>query len=69
MSGNRGRGGFGFGGFGFNAVKRPEIAPPPPESSRSKHGYHTISAIASGALHGGAYGYGQVRKRPKTEEE
>lgn len=66
MSGSRGGRGFGFGGF---TVKRPEIAPPPPNANLSKHGYHTLSSITNNALHGGAYGYGQVRKRPKTEDE
>ncbi|XP_076053085.1 ATP-dependent RNA helicase DDX42 isoform X1 [Oratosquilla oratoria] len=65
MSFSHGRG-FGFSGFSIN--KKPEVIPPPPGSALSKHGYHTLTAISQNALTG-SYGYGQPRKRPKTEEE
>jgi len=57
-----------YDAFGNFRVKRPEYGPPS-GPGLSKHGYHTMTAISSGALHGGAYGYGAVRKRAKTEEE
>ena len=48
-----------------------KVAPPPPESYLSKHGYHTMSAISDKAMqHSGAYGYGGIaQRRTKTEEE
>ena len=55
---------FGFSGF---SLKKSE--PPPPHSTLSKHGYHTMTAISQNAISGGVYGYGQPRKRPKTEDE
>lgn len=65
MSYNRGRG-FGFSGFSFS--KKTEQPPPPPNATLSKHGYHTMTAISQNALSGG-YGYGQPRKRPRSEDE
>ncbi|XP_070148807.1 ATP-dependent RNA helicase DDX42 [Polyergus mexicanus] len=72
MSYHRGSGnkpkGFGFAGFQMSGTKRSgtNIPPPPPNSTLSKQGYHTMNAITENAL---SACWGMPKKRSKTEEE
>ncbi|KYQ48728.1 ATP-dependent RNA helicase DDX42 [Trachymyrmex zeteki] len=72
MSYHRGSGnkpkGFGFSGFQMSGTKRSgtNIPPPPPNSTLSKQGYHTMNAITENAL---SACWGMPKKRSKTEEE
>lgn len=72
MSYHRGGGnkpkGFGFAGFQMAGTKRSgtNVPPPPPNSTLSKQGYHTMSAITENAL---SASWGMPKKRSKTEEE
>ncbi|XP_011701673.1 PREDICTED: ATP-dependent RNA helicase DDX42 [Wasmannia auropunctata] len=72
MSYHRGSGskpkGFGFTGFQMSGTKRSgtNIPPPPPNSTLSKQGYHTMNAITENAL---SACWGMPKKRSKTEEE
>ncbi|XP_077256778.1 ATP-dependent RNA helicase DDX42 [Temnothorax americanus] len=72
MSYHRGGGnkpkGFGFTGFQMSGTKRSgtNVPPPPPNSTLSKQGYHTMNAITENAL---SACWGMPKKRSKTEEE
>ncbi|XP_011877226.1 PREDICTED: ATP-dependent RNA helicase DDX42 [Vollenhovia emeryi] len=72
MSYHRGSGskpkGFGFTGFQVSGAKRSgtNVPPPPPNSTLSKQGYHTMNAITENAL---SACWGMPKKRSKTEEE
>ncbi|XP_012540586.1 ATP-dependent RNA helicase DDX42 [Monomorium pharaonis] len=72
MSYHRGSGnkpkGFGFTSFQMSGTKRSgtNIPPPPPNSTLSKQGYHTMNAITENAL---SACWGMPKKRSKTEEE
>ncbi|XP_017886041.1 ATP-dependent RNA helicase DDX42 [Ceratina calcarata] len=72
MSYHRGGGnkpkGFGFAGFQMTGTKRAgsNIPPPPPNSTLSKQGYHTMNSITENAL---SACWGMPKKRSKTEEE
>lgn len=72
MSYHRGSGskpkGFGFTGFQMSGTKRSgtNVPPPPPNSTLSKQGYHTMNAITENAL---SACWGMPKKRSKTEEE
>ncbi|EZA57506.1 hypothetical protein DMN91_009851 [Ooceraea biroi] len=59
--------GFGFAGFQMSGKRSgTNIPPPPPNSTLSKQGYHTMNAITENAL---SACWGVPKKRSKTEEE
>ena len=49
-------------------LRRPDaVQPPPPGAQKSKHGYSTMSSIASGAL--ATYNFNAPKRKIRTEEE
>ena len=53
--------------YGSGPAKRPDAQPPPPGANKSKHGYSTMSSIASGAL--ATYSFNAPKRKVRTEEE
>ena len=53
--------------YSSEPVQRPGVQPPPPQAQKSKHGYSTMSSIASGAL--ATYNYNAPKRKIRTEEE
>ena len=53
--------------YSSEPVQRPGVQPPPPGAQKSKHGYSTMSSIASGAL--ATYNYTAPKRKIRTEEE
>lgn len=53
--------------YAAGPARRPDAQPPPPGANKSKHGYSTMSSIASGAL--ATYSFNAPKRKVRTEEE